>query len=258
MLSLILETPLNFLSISVSDQLEKTPQKTIVNGVTYVRSKSGNLLKSDLPGRVSKFGGACPYFTKTGTCLRGPSCQYAKHDKDHVALCKFYLLGTCSRPSCTLSHVSSPFNAPSCTYFLSDKCSNDKCKFSHVKPVNPNVICRDFAFNGYCEKGSSCEALHAFDCPDFYENGQCNRPACRLRHKEKPLDRQLHVVDKDEGIVNTLKLAESLFAQPQDSESDSGEDTSSEESSKFEDCKEVSVSEEKPSEDDLNNDFIKI
>lgn len=124
-----------------------------------------------------------------------------------------------------------------------------------MKPANPNTVCRDFAFNGYCEKGFNCDALHAFDCPDFYENGRCERLACRLKHKDKPIEKQLNVVDKDEGTVNTLQLANSLFTQPDDSESDSDCESFSEESSKN---NEGEVLDDDNEEDGKILDFIKL
>lgn len=228
-----------------------------MEGFTYVRSKSGNLLKKDHQDRASKSDSACPYFTKTGTCLRGASCNYAKHEKSHIALCKFYLLGSCSKSSCTLSHSPSPFNTPTCTYFLSDKCSNEKCKFSHVKPASPSVICREFAFNGYCERGNSCEKLHSFDCPDFSESGRCDRTSCRLKHKEKPVERQMDVPGKDDSTVNTLQLAKGLFIPLSESESDSDDESLSDDSSTNEE-KYDEGDDEDMEEADSNTDFIKI
>lgn len=224
----------------------------MVDGATYVRSKSGNILKKDLRDRNSKYRGNCPYFTKTGTCSRGASCKYAKHDKDHVALCKHFSLGSCSKSACPLSHVPSPFNSPTCTYFLIDKCSNDNCKFLHVKPKT-DTICADFSSNGSCENGDACEYLHSFDCPDFYNSGHCERPGCRLKHRERPKGRQFDVSAKEEGTVNTLKLANSLFDQPEESDSDA--DLSSDESS-IEYIDEEDGDEKM--QEDLDNDFIKI
>lgn len=124
-----------------------------------------------------------------------------------------------------------------------------------MKPSNPTSICRDFALNSYCGKGSSCENLHSFECPDFAESGYCNRPSCRLKHKGKQsIDRPLDSPVKDEGIVNTLQLANSLFAQPEESDSDS-DAGSSDESSEEE---EESEKDETLQEEGLNNDFIKI
>lgn len=43
--------------VKVQDDGNSTPKKAVVNGVPYIRSKSGNMLRSDK---------ACPYFTRTG------------------------------------------------------------------------------------------------------------------------------------------------------------------------------------------------
>lgn len=40
----------------------------------------------------------------------------------------------------------------------------------------------DFARLGWCDKGKTCEQRHTFDCPDFVENGKCDRKGCRLQH----------------------------------------------------------------------------
>lgn len=221
-----------------------------------MRSKSGNLLSKGSFGKNSKYLGNCPYFVKTGTCSRGSSCRYAKHDKDHVAICKYFLQGSCSRPNCTLSHTPSEFNSPTCTYFLADKCSVDNCKFLHVKP-KVDEICPSFTQSGSCEKGGSCEYLHSFECPDFYKSGHCERPGCRLRHKERSSNGDLGLPTKyDDSTVNTLELANNIFAEEAESDSDSEECPSSNESS----AEELNDEDEggPKEQEDLNNDFIKI
>lgn len=184
---------------------------------TFIRRKPGTLVNTSVVGKPDKYSGYCPQFTRTGVCPRGSSCKYAKHDRNHVAICKYYLSGTCSKSSCPLSHISTPHNAPVCSYFLAGNCTNNACKYLHIKPSLPGFICREFAFNGYCEQGALCGRVHSFDCPDFFETGKCPRSNCHLRHR-RPVEKDLNVPTSDQTIVDTHELTKGMFDEPEDSD----------------------------------------
>lgn len=208
--------------------------------------------------KANKYSGYCPAFTKTGKCSRGPSCKYAKHDKNHVALCKFYLKDSCSRSPCFMSHNSTPYNAPTCSYFLAGKCSKENCKFSHIKPLEPVKVCPAFASVGYCDEGGMCGKLHSSDCPEYFENGKCGRPNCRLKHRERPVEKQLNVPTGEHTIVNTAELMQNMFGDSDLSDMEeeySPSSSDNEKDSKTEDFEKDSQSNNKI---DLNNDFIKL
>lgn len=202
--------------------------------------------------KAKNYSGFCPQFTRSGVCTRGSSCKYAKHDRNHVAICKYYLTGTCNKPSCSLSHISTPYNAPVCSYFLAGKCTNSACKYLHIKPSLPGFICRDFAFNGYCEQGASCGRVHSSDCPDFFETGKCPRSNCRLRHR-RPIENDLNISSNDQTIVDTHELTKGMFDEPEDS--DDEDERSIDQGSR------PSPSEkeqQEPEDGELDNDFIKV
>ncbi|KAK9241179.1 hypothetical protein V1525DRAFT_392353 [Lipomyces kononenkoae] len=163
------------------------PKKAIVGGVTFLRSKNGNLwrkgfVKSKKLERKS-IDEPCRYFTMTGKCGRGLSCPY-NHDPNHVALCPLYLHNKCQNPSCDLSHTPSPHNSPLCVHFQRGHCSNPNCKYTHMTVAPDAKVCRDFALKLYCDAGDKCTGRHVFECPDFEESGTCPRgeKRCKLMH----------------------------------------------------------------------------
>ncbi|KAF3288510.1 hypothetical protein TWF970_005574 [Orbilia oligospora] len=179
--------------VKVSDDAKKpTPKTAVVGGVTFYRSKGGNLWRagvvrrqqrSDQPAK-RKIAKPCKFFTSTGKCVRGNTCPYV-HDPDRVAICPKFLQNNCSDgDSCDLSHIPNPHRVPACLHFLRGNCSNESCKYAHVR-VNPSApICRPFAKEGYCDKGADCLDKHVFECPDFDAKGVCNDKACKLPHIE--------------------------------------------------------------------------
>ncbi|KAL6230397.1 hypothetical protein BDW75DRAFT_222812 [Aspergillus navahoensis] len=169
-----------------------TPKRVKVAGVTFVRSKNGNLHRlgavtsKRIPSAVKKKDELCQRFTTTGTCYKGPSCPYI-HDPNKVAICKDFLqTGKCSAGnSCDLSHEPSPHRSPACVHFLRGRCSNPECRYSHVRVTPGAPVCRDFATLGYCEKGETCEERHVHECPDYANTGVCKKKHCRLPHVDR-------------------------------------------------------------------------
>ncbi|KAL4973783.1 hypothetical protein BDW66DRAFT_141323 [Aspergillus desertorum] len=169
-----------------------TPKRVKIAGVTFVRSKNGNLHRlgavtsKRMPSAVKKQDELCQRFTTTGTCYKGPSCPYI-HDPNKVAICKDFLqTGKCSAGnSCDLSHEPSPHRSPACVHFLRGRCSNPECRYSHVRVTPGAPVCRDFATLGYCEKGETCEERHVHECPDYANTGICKKKHCRLPHVDR-------------------------------------------------------------------------
>ncbi|KAK7726070.1 hypothetical protein SLS57_003660 [Botryosphaeria dothidea] len=168
-----------------------TPKQAKVGGVTFLRSKNGNLYRSGLIKTkqnkpVKKIDEPCPRFTTTGTCAKGPQCRYV-HDPNKVAICKDHLLrGNCALgEGCDLSHEPTPNRVPACVHFLRGNCTNDKCRYAHIR-VNPSgPVCHAFGTLGYCENGSDCTERHVFECPDYANHAVCRNPKCRLPHVDR-------------------------------------------------------------------------
>ncbi|KAL5044957.1 hypothetical protein BDW71DRAFT_185189 [Aspergillus fruticulosus] len=169
-----------------------TPKRVKVAGVTFVRSKNGNLHRlgavtsKRMPSAVKKKDELCQRFTTTGTCYKGPSCPYI-HNPNKVAICKDFLqTGKCSAGSnCDLSHEPSPHRSPACVHFLRGRCSNPECRYAHVRVTPGAPVCWAFATLGYCEKGETCEERHVHECPDYANTGVCKRKHCRLPHVDR-------------------------------------------------------------------------
>ncbi|KAE8144634.1 hypothetical protein BDV25DRAFT_166387 [Aspergillus avenaceus] len=168
-----------------------TPKRVTIAGVTFVRSKNGNLhrlgaVTSKRKPNATKKDELCRRFTTTGTCYKGPSCPYV-HDPHKVAICKDFLqTGDCTAGiSCDLSHEPSPHRSPTCMHFLRGRCVNPECRYAHIRLTPGAPVCRNFANLGYCEKGDNCDQRHVHECPDYANTGVCNKKRCRLPHVDR-------------------------------------------------------------------------
>ncbi|KAK8203858.1 CCCH zinc finger protein [Phyllosticta capitalensis] len=168
-----------------------TPKHAKIGGVTFLRSKNGNLYRAGIVKTrqikpVKKISEPCPRFTTTGTCSKGPQCRY-QHDPHKVAICKDFLLrNNCPLgEACDLSHEPTAHRVPACLHFLRGNCTNDYCRYAHIR-VNPSApVCRAFGTIGYCEKGPECTERHVFECPDYANHAVCRNPKCRLPHVDR-------------------------------------------------------------------------
>ncbi|GAK67264.1 CCCH zinc finger protein [Moesziomyces antarcticus] len=140
------------------------------------------------PVDVQKSRTLCTFFNKTGQCKRGLSCPY-RHDSSKIALCpKVLRAAGCTLPkgTCPLSHTPRAERVPHCVHYLRTRhCRNGTaCLYTHADLVDglATRICRDFSEYGWCERGASCEQRHTYECPDFVENGSCQRKGCKLLH----------------------------------------------------------------------------
>ncbi|GME22232.1 Zinc finger CCCH-type protein [Neofusicoccum parvum] len=141
-----------------------TPKQAKIGGVTFLRSKNGNLYRSGLIKTrqnkpIKKINEPCPRFTTTGWPFPSCSmdtrdgsrlvirfCRYL-HDPNRVAICKDYLLrGNCALgDGCDLSHDPTPNRVPACVHFLRGNCTNDDCRYAHIRvnPSGPVCLCRN-------------------------------------------------------------------------------------------------------------------
>ncbi|KAK7205878.1 hypothetical protein BZA70DRAFT_266988 [Myxozyma melibiosi] len=197
-----------------------SPKKAVVGGVTFLRSRNGNLWRKGVvqnKGRErKKIDTPCRFFTMTGTCARGLSCPYT-HSPTHVALCPLYLQNKCKDPNCDLSHNPTPHNAPLCHHFQRGNCSNPNCQYSHMKLAPDAKICNDFATTGYCDKGAKCKDRHVFECPEFERTGKCSKAetkGCKLKHVFR--------AGAGKHVVDDAPPSDSLFFDDHAGASDAG------------------------------------
>ncbi|EED13390.1 CCCH zinc finger protein [Talaromyces stipitatus ATCC 10500] len=182
-----------------------TPKKVVVGGVTFVRSKKGNLhrlgavVAKRKPSKIKKKNELCKRFSRTGSCYKGPDCPYI-HDANKVSICKDFLqTGKCpSGDSCDLSHEPSPHRSPVCVHFLRGRCSNPECRYTHVRVTPGAPVCRAFAILGYCEKGAECTDRHVYECPDYANTGSCKKKKCTLPHVDRAGQLRKTIANKSE------------------------------------------------------------
>ncbi|UKZ59487.1 uncharacterized protein TrAtP1_000788 [Trichoderma atroviride] len=221
-----------------------TPKMTVIAGVKFHRTKTGNLVAQRIvkdhrrSGMVKKLDQRCKIFSTTGSCSKGPACRYV-HDPDKVALCKDFLKdGKCPNgESCDLSHELTPERVPNCLHFAKGQCSRPDCPFTHSKASPSAPVCAAFGFCGYCDKGADCTDRHVFECPDFSNTGFCKTRGCKLLHRErasvlrnqaKQRDEAQDVSSEDESVdsndVDSDEVAEFLEGDSDDSDFDNPKD----------------------------------
>ncbi|EGX92068.1 CCCH zinc finger protein [Cordyceps militaris CM01] len=191
-----------------------TPKSTIVAGVRFHRTKTGNLVANRVikehrrSGAVQKVDELCKIFSTTGnfsfsaadgsdatnkfrgtyrgSCRKGPSCRY-QHDPHKVAICKDFLKdGRCiNGEHCDLSHELTLERVPNCLHFAKGNCSNANCQYSHSAALPSAPVCENFGYRGYCDKAATCTERHVFECPAFSNTGTCKTKGCKLLHRER-------------------------------------------------------------------------
>ncbi|KAG0251865.1 hypothetical protein BG011_007346 [Mortierella polycephala] len=174
-----------------------TPKQISMNGVVFVRTNNGNLIRATLvkqklaaqaaqrarPQRLATMRKPvyCRFFTRFGKCPN-VRCTFI-HSRDHRTICKKFLRGICSATAntCILSHKTCANNTPPCVYFQRVACNKEGCLYPHIR-INPQApICRPFATGGWCEAGIECKDRHVWICPDFGTPEGCKK-RCGLAH----------------------------------------------------------------------------
>ncbi|KAL8699251.1 MAG: hypothetical protein Q9224_001499 [Gallowayella concinna] len=229
-----------------SDTSRSTPKRAYVQGVTFVRSKQGNLHRSgvvrasnDVASRVLHTDIIHSFL---GHCNKGPACLY-QHNPTAVAMCSIYLQkGTCpAADSCDLSHEPTPERVPACIHFLRGKCSNLSCRYAHVRVKPSAPVCKDFASLGYCGKGADCSNRHIHECPDYANAGACRKRKCDLPHVDRAGQIRKHAANS----ADTRSTVDGMeTSQANDSDLSSDEDD-------FADTDGDDID-----SDDLNDEFI--
>ncbi|KAK3829679.1 MAG: hypothetical protein J3R72DRAFT_405655 [Linnemannia gamsii] len=244
-----------------------TPKQLSVNGIVYVRTRSGNLTLNYVDAITNKIvrhrrmhdGNALPIkssvmtpcffylFCDLGICSRDIGCPFV-HSRSHLAICKKFLRGVCpsTEATCKLSHTSSPHTVPACVHFQRAACNKDDCVYAHVR-TNPQApICRPFATEGWCEAGINCKDRHVWVCPDFGTEEGCKKK-CGLPHLPNGGIR----VKNDQEMEEDEEEEEDVSSDGMESaEDDNGDDDEGEDKVNLNDHDEVE--EEMNEEDEYN------
>ncbi|KAK6078772.1 hypothetical protein SCUP234_06110 [Seiridium cupressi] len=85
-------------------------------------------------------------------------------------------------------------------------------------------VCRDFGFNGYCERGAKCPDRHVFECPDFSNTGICKTKGCKLLHRERASVLRSKAGNNNDEDMADLSSDEDEGAAPDDIDSDEVEE----------------------------------
>ncbi|KAF4512580.1 hypothetical protein G6O67_001700 [Ophiocordyceps sinensis] len=225
-----------------------TPKSATIAGVTFYRTKTGNLVANRVvqyhcrSGVVRKKKELCRIFSTTGSCPKGPRCRF-QHDPAKVTACRDFLKeGKCADgESCDLSHDLSPQRVPNCVHFAKGNCAKPDCLYTHSQAAPGAPVCEAFGFCGYCEKGASCTERHVFECPDFSNTGSCKIKGCKLLHRERASVLRAHGKQGEpEGDVSS------------EDEADDSDDVDSDE------VAELIEAESDDSLDEKNKDFLPI
>ncbi|KAF9575399.1 hypothetical protein EC968_003004 [Mortierella alpina] len=129
-----------------------TPKQFAVDGVVYVRTTNGNLVRATLVKNKLLAKRAAKEELKKKCAKAAPKRSF----------CKFYTRFACS-------------------HFQRNSCTKDDCVYPHIR-INPQAqICRPFATEGWCDAGSNCKDRHVWVCPDFGTTVGCKK-RCGLAH----------------------------------------------------------------------------
>ncbi|KAL6869745.1 hypothetical protein ACO1O0_001074 [Amphichorda felina] len=214
-----------------SNSLAPTPKNTVIAGVKFYRTKTGNLVVNSVvkdhrrTGAVKKISEPCRIFSTTGNCLSAsvyPRLWIPTQTRSgvSVALCKDFLKeGRCAHgDSCDLSHDLTPERVPNCLHYAKGHCAKAECPFTHSKASPGAPVCKAFGFRGYCEKGAECTERHVFECPDFSNTGRCNVKGCKLPHRERAS--VLRSQQKPDQVMEDLSSDDEDGADSDDVDSD--------------------------------------
>uniref|UniRef100_A0A182K2X1 C3H1-type domain-containing protein n=1 Tax=Anopheles christyi TaxID=43041 RepID=A0A182K2X1_9DIPT len=175
-----------------------------IGGLTYKARKDGTFIRTEshrtrnhlsvakqrsiqvLASKLKKCNEPCHIYRRLGKCLAHQRGKCPKvHDPKHVSICQRFLRGECILDGCLLSHdINSLEKMPVCRFFLEGRCVRDPCPYLHKK-VSENVRICDAFLNGFCALADKCPNRHVFQCPEFEQNGKCDRARCPYPHGKK-------------------------------------------------------------------------
>ncbi|KFA45750.1 hypothetical protein S40293_09021 [Stachybotrys chartarum IBT 40293] len=193
-----------------------TPKTTVIAGVKFNRTKTGNLVANRIV-QDQRYG--LGFSTLRVLTQYSQSGKFKKVDQrckifsTTVALCKDFLKdGRCSRgDSCDLAHELTPERMPDCLHYAKGHCAKADCAYTHSKSPPSAPVCRDFGFCGFCDKGANCSERHVFECPDFTNTGRCRVKGCKLPHRERAslLRNQAKADEMNEDVSSEDEAADS-------------------------------------------------
>ncbi|KAF3928005.1 hypothetical protein AA313_de0200533 [Arthrobotrys entomopaga] len=189
--------------VKVSEDAKKpTPKSAVVGGVTFYRSKGGNLWRAGVVRRQrrndqqtkKKIAKPCKFFTSTGD-LRAATIRICDHWKlsllpAHPSMLS--CLGKATEGKCvrgnTCPYIHDPDKVAICPKFLQNNCPDgDSCDLSHVPNPHRVPACLHF-LRGNCSN-ESCKYAHvrvnpsAPICRSFAKEGYCDKGAdCLDKH----------------------------------------------------------------------------
>jgi hypothetical protein len=109
-------------------------------------------------------------------------------------------------------------------------------------------VCRSFGIYGYCEKGAECSERHAFECPDFSNNGVCKIKGCKLLHRERASVLRKNAAKQDKNSDEDQEMED--LSSDDDGDSVDSDDVDSDEVEEF-------IGEEDGTDFELQRDFIR-
>ncbi|KAJ2956972.1 hypothetical protein NQZ79_g7225 [Umbelopsis isabellina] len=184
-----------------------TPQKAQVEGVEYVRTKGGNLIRAEL-AKERQLQKAKALKAKSEEKLKrkqvaaaaraerkkkrtsrskGGHLVYVKEPEGYVRQGRhgksLVLQGNQIDKSKVYCGYYTRYEImPHCSHFQRGKCERVNCPYPHVRVSPQASVCKAFALEGYCSKGVDCKNKHIHVCPDFAETGKCENATCKLPH----------------------------------------------------------------------------
>lgn len=167
---------------------KETPKRTTIGGVTFLRSKHGNLYRAGFI--KTKRSGSWPDILMATTCAN----QYQNSATDIKKIAQpcpqFTATGTIT-PSWIshnirgLHNMHRGPNARKLTWSIGTCTKGPLCRYEH--DPDKVAICRDFLQTGKCQAGLNCDLSHD-PAPErvpaclHFLRGNCTNPDCRYAH----------------------------------------------------------------------------
>lgn len=172
-----------------------TPKSTVIAGVKFHRTKTGNLVAQRIvkdqryvysrsasavltsnsrSGAVKKLDQRCKIFSTTGNCLLFLQFSRLRRRIHPPQLDRIGGMEVGTLTSRMFSVLGSCPKGPACRY---------------IHDPNKVALCKDFMKDGKCPNGEACDLSHELTperVPNclHYAKGQCSRPDCPFTHSK--------------------------------------------------------------------------
>lgn len=167
-----------------------TPKTTKVAGVTFHRSKNGNLIRAGVV-KQQRYWTLQPLVLVNGFVLTTSSSREIVRKKSTKLCPAFTSTGTIpsihTRLQRTLNIKNCLWPPGKHTDIATGKCAHgDRCRDIH--DINKLAICKDFLRQGYCAAGEEACNLSHYPTPNrvpactHFQRGACNKDDCRYAH----------------------------------------------------------------------------